>query len=36
MSSHHQEPWIDRWWIPLVILFGVLFVALLDFFHPMG
>lgn len=35
-SSHEQESWFDRWWILLVILFGVLFVAFLDSFHPMG
>jgi hypothetical protein len=35
-SPHEQESWVDRWWILLVILFGLLFVALLFSFHPMG
>lgn len=35
-SSHEKESWFDRWWILLVILFGVLFVTLLVSFHPMG
>lgn len=35
-SSHHKESWIDRWWILLIIIFGLLFIAMLDSFHPMG
>ena len=34
MSSAHHEPWLDRWWPLLVILFGVLFVTMLVSFHP--
>jgi len=35
MSSHHEHtPWLDRYWQPLVILFGILFVAFLVFFKP--
>jgi steroid 5-alpha reductase family enzyme len=33
-SSHKSEPWIDRWWPLLVIVFGLLFVTLLTQFHP--
>jgi hypothetical protein len=29
-----RESWVDRWWTVLVILFGVLFVAVLVTFHP--
>jgi len=35
-SSRKQVSWVDRWWILLVIIFGLLFVAMLDSFHPMG
>ena len=31
-----KEPWVERHWSWLVILFGVLFVTLLDTFSPMG
>jgi hypothetical protein len=26
--------WVDRWWPLLVILFGILFVTILDTFAP--
>ncbi len=29
-----REPWLDRWWLPLLILFGVLFVSFLVSFNP--
>ena len=34
--SHPTKPgmWFDRWWPLLVILFGVIFIATLAFFHP--
>jgi hypothetical protein len=32
--SSKTEWWLDRWWPTLVILFGILFVAVLDSFHP--
>ena len=35
MSLLH-EPWIDRWWTVLVILFGLIFVGVLVSFHPVG
>ena len=31
-----REPWVERHWSWLVILFGVLFVTLLDSFAPKG
>jgi len=34
MSSAHPEPWLDRWWPLLVILFGLIFVSALVGFHP--
>lgn len=33
-SSHESEPWIDRYWAVLVILFGLLFVTFLVSFNP--
>lgn len=30
----HKESFIDRYWQPLVILFGLLFVTLLVSFSP--
>ena len=35
-SSEARASWVERNWSWLVILFGVLFVTLLDSFHPMG
>ena len=35
-SPHDEESWIDRWWLPLLILFGLLFVAVLVTFNPLG
>ena len=32
--SNESEPWVDRWWPLLVILFGVLFVSILVSFKP--
>ncbi|MBB5341425.1 steroid 5-alpha reductase family enzyme [Edaphobacter lichenicola] len=32
--SSSAESWVDRWWPLLVILFGVIFVAVLVTFHP--
>jgi hypothetical protein len=32
--SHESEPWLDRWWPLLLILFGLLFVTVLTTFHP--
>ncbi len=32
--SHKSEAWIDRWWPLFVILFGVVFVLILDNFAP--
>lgn len=29
-----REPWFDRWWPLLVILFGVIFVSILVSFKP--
>jgi len=34
MSSSHKEPWLDRWWPLLVILYMLMFVTLLVSFHP--
>lgn len=33
-SSSESERWLDRWWPLLVILYGVLFVAILVSFKP--
>lgn len=33
-SSIESTSWVDRWWPLLVILFGVIFVAVLVSFHP--
>ena len=29
-----NEPWFDRWWPLLVILYGILFVTVINSFHP--
>jgi hypothetical protein len=29
-----KNSWLDRWWFLLVILFGVICVLALDFWHP--
>ena len=29
-----REPWIDRWWPVLVILFGLIFLSVLVSFKP--
>jgi hypothetical protein len=34
MGSSHKSSWLDTWWPLLVILFGVLFVSILNGFHP--
>jgi hypothetical protein len=33
-SSSASESWLDRWWILLLIMFGLLFVTLLTTFSP--
>lgn len=33
-TAHETQGWLDRWWPLLVILFGVIFVATLIFWHP--
>ncbi len=30
------DTWIDRWWLLLLILFGVAFVGVLVAFNPLG
>ena len=35
-SSHPQQSLIERYWQVLVILFGVLFVAILLAYNPHG
>ena len=32
--SGEKQSWLDRWWPLLVILFGVICVLALDFWHP--
>jgi len=32
--SHKSESWLDRWWLLLLILFGLVFISVLAFFHP--
>ena len=34
MNLSKESVWLDRWWPLLVILFGILFVALLVSFKP--
>ncbi|RSL15272.1 hypothetical protein EDE15_0755 [Edaphobacter aggregans] len=34
MSSSSESSWLDRWWQPLLILFGLLFVTILVTFSP--
>ena len=34
MSAANKEPWVERHWSWLVILFGVIFVVCLDTFAP--
>jgi hypothetical protein len=34
MSSSNKASWLDRWWPLLVILYGMLFVTILDNFSP--
>jgi hypothetical protein len=33
-SSSESVSWLDRWWPLLVILYGVIFVAVLASFSP--
>jgi len=33
-ASHEQEPWLDRWGLVLVILYGLTFVTILVTFSP--
>jgi len=33
-SSSKSESWLDRWWPPLVILFGLIFLSVLVTFSP--
>ncbi len=33
-ASNEAGSWVDRWWQVLVILFGVIFVTILDTFAP--
>jgi hypothetical protein len=35
MSSSHDKPsWLEAWWPLFVILYGVIFVSFIVFFHP--
>jgi len=34
LSGEDKGSWLDRWWPLLVILFGVICVLALDFWHP--
>lgn len=34
MSAHGYNSWLDRYWIPLVILFGISFVLVLNTYRP--
>jgi hypothetical protein len=29
-----REPWVDRWWLVLLILFGLIFVSFIVTFKP--
>ena len=31
-----RESWVDRWWLLLLILFGVIFVTFIVVFKPMS
>jgi hypothetical protein len=33
-ASSESVSWLDRWWMLLLILFGVIFVAILTTFSP--
>jgi hypothetical protein len=33
-SSNESQSWLDRWWLLLLILFGLLFISVLAFFNP--
>lgn len=33
-SPSGSGAWIDRWWLVLLIVFGLVFIATLAFFHP--
>jgi hypothetical protein len=35
-ASKECGAWFDRWWKPLLILFGILFVWFLVGFNPKG
>jgi hypothetical protein len=34
-SSSESKTWLDRWWLLLLILFGVGFILILALFSPM-
>ena len=34
MSSKESTSWVERWWLALLILFGLLFVTFLVSFKP--
>jgi hypothetical protein len=33
-SSSESQSWLDRWWLLLLILFGLIFVSILVTFSP--
>jgi hypothetical protein len=33
-ASNDSRTWLDRWWLVLVILFGLIFVAVIANFSP--
>jgi hypothetical protein len=35
-ETTESEAWLDTWWPLLVIIFGVIFVSCLVFFHPVN
>jgi hypothetical protein len=33
-ASHESSSWLDRWWMLLLIVFGIIFALILADFRP--
>ena len=33
-QTHHSESFLERWWALFVIIYALLFISLMIFFHP--
>ena len=35
-ASHEEKPWFERWWQPLLIAFGIVFILTMAFYNPIS